>query len=995
MAQYQKLTHREHVLKRPESYAGSLEPEEVEYYNRDFEVSQATVSPIFLKIFDEIIVNVIDERHRNPKKLTSMDVSVTGSGLIKVTSPVPIPDESIEMIFGHLLTSSNFDDTKERYTGGKNGLGAKLTNIFSKKFKVRSGSKTHSWSENMSVYEGVAETPGPNTLSICFLPDYDRLGHSLDPEILYRRVFESALWIPRVTWNSKPVAKDNLTLEEFARMHLSNESDALLTHSSKHWDICISNGPGVQVSFVNGVNTAKGGTHIETILSKLVFGTYKKSQIFGCVSIFVKVLIDRPTFSSQTKVECTSKNLEPFEFSKPFLKKFKEMISDDLAHLELSKLKKKTDGKKTSKISGIPKLDDANLAGTKHSESCTLILTEGDSAKALAIAGLSVLGRDRYGVFPLRGKPRNVVSSTTKQIEANAELVNIMKILGLKFGTRYENLKSLRYGRVLIMTDADVDGSHITGLILNIFDHFWDSLLGLGYVSLMVTPVIKADSTWFFTEHEFLSSSKTFKNVKYYKGLGTSTSAEAREYFRMIDKLTVKFEADPESKKAIQLGFSNHSIKDRKVWLLNYMGLDEKPSVPYGSLKTLTITDFVHKDLVRFSYEDIIRSIGHLCDGLKPSQRKIIYAALKRNLTKDLSLVKFAGYVAEVSDYHHGEASLHGAIIGLAQDYIGSNNINLLVPSGQFGTRLEGGHDHASARYISTRLSPEALRLFDVKGGSLEEPEYYVPILPMVLVNGTRGIGTGFSSFIPPYNPKDLKSAIRKLLRKEQLEPGTLKPWYRGFQGTIEELDYQKYVLRGIYENGVVTELPPDVWIQDFKETLEKLVSQGVLEGFTNKSTETRPHFEIQGTLPPSYIESTIRTSNMYLVTPAGLKKYDTPEEILVDYASQRLKVYREKKKDLLQNLSETIERSKEKVRFIKMVIDGSLVIFRKSLAEIKSSLTLNNFSEQVLQTKTYEYSEDHIRDLETDVGTLETRIEKIQSITISEMWENDLLAEE
>lgn len=989
---YKKLTHREHVLQRPESYAGSLEPENTEYWDPDtFEKSETVISPIILKIFDEILVNAIDEKQRSG--LVNQIEVFEKNGTFKIASNTSVPFEAIEMIFGNLLTSSNFDDDKERYTGGKNGLGSKLTNIFSTMFKVTSRTlkKEYSqvWRENMSICDPPIikdKTSKSEVLIIEFTPDYQRLGQIQTNQILKRRTLESSLWVPYVSWNGEFFP--TLSFKEFAEKHTNQE--VLYYSPSSFWEICIARSTDSfqQISFVNGICTSKGGTHIDLILQKLAFTGFKKNQISNCLFVFAKCTIDRPTFSSQTKTESTSKNVTNFEFPAAFLKKVFKMIEDDLKMLELSKVKKKTDGKKTVRVSGIPKLDDANHAGTKRAKDCTLILTEGDSAKALAIAGLSVVGRDFYGVFPLRGKPTNVRDVTLKQIEANAEFTNIKKICGLKMGQVYTDVSSLRYGRIMIMTDADVDGSHITGLLINMFHYFWPSLVKLGYLTTMVTPVIKADSKWFFTEDEFHASDQKYKNVKYYKGLGTSTSAEAREYFKMITKLTVSLQPDEMIDDSVTLGFSKKRISDRKDWLTDYMALESKPTIPYGHISKLSVSDFIHKDLIKFSVEDIKRSIPHICDGLKPSQRKVIFAALKRNLTKDLSLVKFGGYVAEVSDYHHGEASLHGTIIGLAQDFVGSNNLNLLMPMGQFGTRIQGGHDSASPRYISTRLAPTTKSLF-AWSQTQTEPEYYVPILPIILINGSKGIGTGFSCSIPPFNPDDIKKNIERLLARQEMVPMT--PWYKGFKGTVEQISETSWKFKGIYKNNRVTELPPGLWIQDFKETLEKLVETGVIHGYVNNSTETEPNFLIDGEIDPSLLEKTVRTSNMYLNTENGLLKFDTAEDILVHFGNRRLLTYKTIKKSKIEKLEQEIEKLDEKKRFILLVISDELIIFKRPKGDVLKNLQELNLSEDLLNTKTYEYTQDHIQELEQHITTKQEELQMTKDTTIAQMWKNDI----
>ena len=186
----------------------------------------------------------------------------------------------------------------------------------------------------------------------------------------------------------------------------------------------------------------------------------------------------------------------------------------------------------------------------------------------------------------------------------------------------------------------------------------------------------------------------------------------------------------------------------------------------YGTIQEIGISEFIHRDLVNFSLADLRRSVAHMCDGLKPSQRKVMYACFKKNLREEMKVAQLAAYVSEKTSYHHGEVSLADTIVKLAHDYVGSNNMNYLEPCGQFGTRLMGGKDASQTRYIFTRLTPDARKLFDPRDdpvlnylqddGKSIEPEYFVPVIPTVLINGTEGIGTGFSTNIPPFNPRDI-----------------------------------------------------------------------------------------------------------------------------------------------------------------------------------------------------------------------------------------------
>jgi DNA topoisomerase-2 len=659
-----------------------------------------------------------------------------------------------------------------------------------------------------------------SSVSITFTPEWKRFGMSKMDDTIYN-IFQKRVWDAnicttqncKVKFNGDVLPKQNF--EAYTKMH--EGVNEVSSYTGDRWSVCV--GPSEngmeQVSFVNGICTTKGGSHVDHVAAFIANGIIdemakkiklKPQQVKNAFNIFVKATIENPNFSSQVKSECTSKSQDfgsKFEPPKGFIKNvLKTGIADEL--MALSKFKEmkelqKSDGARKSKITGIPKLDDANHAGTKHSGKCTLIVTEGDSAKTLAVAGLSVVGRDQYGVFPLRGKCKNVRDVSVAQLTSNQEFNDLKKILGLQQGKVYNDVSELRYGRLMIMTDADNDGSHIKGLILNMIHYFWPSLLDLNFVVSMVTPIIKAtkgtNTKSFYTDSAFRSwygDGKAGWKIKYYKGLGTSTSAEAREYFKKIQDLTVKFDVDMMTDDSIVLAFDKKKADARKTWLLeNTAKESDQLEVPYGSVKQLTISDFVHKDLVNFSLADLKRSIAHVADGLKPSQRKVMYSCFKKNLKEEMKVAQLAAYVAEKSAYHHGEVSLADTIVKLANDYVGSNNINLLEPCGQFGTRLMGGKDASQTRYIFTKLTKDARKIYDPRDDAILnyldddghpiEPDFYMPTLPMVLVNGTEGIGTGFSCYVPPFNPEDIKANIKRILTGEDIVPyATL---VQGFQG--------------------------------------------------------------------------------------------------------------------------------------------------------------------------------------------------------------------
>jgi DNA topoisomerase-2 len=1066
MESVQKLTHIEHVLKRPDSYVGPVELGTEPYWilNGDkFSKKNLKYSPALLKIFDEILVNAIDRNSLHPKQVSSISVSIDKDvGSVTIENNGPLGGIGVrmhekeglwnpELVFGHLLTSTNYDDTQKRIVGGRNGYGAKLANIYSTEFSITikdhetKQTYTQKWSKNMTVCDPPKikkHSGATSSVAITFTPEWKRFGMSKMDDTIYS-IFQKRVWDAnicttqncKVKFNGEVLTKQNF--EAYAKMHEGVEEVTCV--NGDRWSVCI--GPAEngmeQVSFVNGLCTNKGGTHVDHAANLIANGIIdemakkiklRPQQVKNTFNIFVKATLENPTFSSQVKSECTSKSQSfgsKFEPPKNFVKNaLKTGIADEL--LALSKFKEmkelaKTDGTRKSKITGIPKLDDANKAGTAQSGKCTLIVTEGDSAKTLAVAGLSVVGRDHYGVFPLRGKCKNVRDVSVAQLTSNQEFNDLKKILGLQQGKEYTSVSELRYGRLMIMTDADNDGSHIKGLILNMIHYFWPSLLKLNFVVSMVTPIIKAtkgsQTKSFYTDSAFRTwygDGKQGWKIKYYKGLGTSTSAEAREYFKKIQDLTVKFDMDTMTDDSIVLAFDKKKADDRKSWLLENTAKDaDQLEVPYGNVKQLDISDFIHKDLVNFSLADLKRSIAHMADGLKPSQRKVMYACFKKNLKDEMKVAQLAAFVAEKSAYHHGEVSLADTIVKLANDYTGSNNINLLEPCGQFGTRLMGGKDASQTRYIFTKLTKEARKIFDPRDDAILnyldddgrpiEPDFYMPTLPMVLVNGTEGIGTGFSCYVPPFKPDDIKENIKRILSGDEIVP--MRPWFRGFKGVVHK-EEDTWMMEGVWNwsgrNIVVTELPPGRWTQDYKEYLDGLVEKKLIGGFVNNSTTEDVHFEImdyvgKDLLKDLKLRKTFRVSNMHLFHPTkGIHKYSSPEEILTDFVELRLEHYKKRKAHLIDVLEKRAEMCDHKSKFVSMVIEGRLVVFKRKKVELEAEMSsifpkIDGNLDYLLNTKTVEYTEERVKALMDEAKQAKDDLEKMLKTSHVTMWKNDI----
>jgi DNA topoisomerase-2 len=684
-----------------------------------------------------------------------------------------------------------------------------------------------------------------------------------------------------------------------------------------------------------------------------------------------------------------------------------------------------------------------------------IIFCEGDSAKAGIVSGLSSEDRNTIGVYPMKGKILNVRGESVKKISENKEIAEIKKILGLETGRNYKDMtdiaKSLRYGKVLFMTDQDLDGSHIKGLGINLFQTEWPSLCLIdGFIGFMNTPILKARkgsgagakelvfyNTGEYDEWKELNDTKGW-NIKYYKGLGTSTGKEFREYFEK--KKIVGFEHNGKlSDDAIDMVFNKKRSDDRKDWLEDY----NRDSYLDTSKSSVSYDDFINQELIHFSKYDCDRSIPNVMDGQKTSQRKILYSAYKKNLTTEIKVAQFSGYVSEHSGYHHGEASLNGAIVGMAQNFVGSNNINLLVPSGQFGTRLQGGKDSASERYIFTYLNKMTRLIFPEMDdhilkyldddGMLVEPLFYAPIIPMILVNGAKGIGTGFSTDIMCYNPLTIIDYLKNKLSDLPTTSFEFIPYYEGFQGQIEKICEGKFLVKGKYERlGTdkirVTELPVGFWTEDFKELLESLTETTdktgkkiipLVKDYDDMSKDTNVDFTItfqKGKLDElsaskadhglSQLEKTLKlyttcsSTNMHLFDANDkLKKYANVSEIIDDYFDTRLSLYQKRKDYMIATLSSELVVLSNKARYIKENLDGTIDLRKKKKEEVNSMLKSKKYH-IINDDDDYKYltkmpmdsvTSENVDKLNKEHDTKQKELAKIQSTTIQEMWSSEL----
>jgi DNA topoisomerase-2 len=853
------------------------------------------------------------------------------------------------------------------------------------------------------------------------------------------------------------------SFEDYMNLFIGGKSETKRVYQkiNDRWSIgvCLSpDGEFRQISFVNGIFTDLGGRHVshvvDNLCKKLIALFSEKSKKNKAVElrpdfikknlfVFINCAIENPSFDSQTKRELNTlvgKFGSRADIPDDFVEKVAKLgileMAQRLADFrDKESLSKQMGGTavRSGKITH-PKLCDAG-APLKDRLKCTIVFTEGDSAANFMASGLKGIPdkeHQYWGYFPLRGKILNVRNATVKQLANNEEIKMIIKIMGLKEKVDYSKpgAPPIRYGRIMILADADDDGHHIKGLLMNFIAHYWPELVKReGFICDMATPICKAikrdgrDKVTKAVEFYNLTEAKQWTvdnpngwTMKYYKGLGTYTPQEAKDLCKAMQVMQYYFDEESSGAK-FELAFAKKHENERKDWLNNGI----VPHIYDKSDKRMSFSKFIDDRLKIFSMSDNIRSIPSMVDGFKPSQRKVIFGAFKRKLRQEIKVSQLAGYISEHSAYHHGEVSLHETMIGMARDYVGVNNINLMTPSGQFGSRLGGGpklkkgDNSSAARYLHTNLAfitrlifnedDDALLTSKKDDGQDIEPEWYIPVIPMLLANGAMGIGTGYSSFCPSYNPADIIANIRAHLNGLPLTPMT--PWYRGYNGKIIKLDDNRFLTVGNYirkgkDTIRIRELPVGAKncksFTAYKEFLNMIVDENTQRTKAAKKEataaavageeredddekdditalvnlidsydvqkETDTDFIVDLKFKPGKLDEelgsnadykfekqlklafTFATSNIHAYDEKGIiQKYETPESIITAFSRVRLEYYQRRKDYLLNKYAGQLTKASSRFRFVTEIMDGTLDIYRKSRAVIEGLLEAGGYA--------------------------------------------------
>jgi len=1034
MAKYQVLSDIEHVLARPEVCVGGISTKYVSDYvwcttsQKMLLRDKLKYNEGLIKVLFEVIDNAIDNSFRSPDPTTVIDVSLKDGVFTVRNNGAGIPVEKLDSndlyipttVFGLLRSGSNFNE--DRNSIGMFGLGVKLTNILSKSFSVTCNDAkngvvfTQQWTDNMKnrgnekIKKKANLDKAKYSTVVTVEPDLEYFNKSesectidtLDElsEIIHTRLVQVSVSHPnpiKIYFNGSVIKYKGIK----SYMKLFTDEKTFYDSVSADFEYGVTLSPdGVftHQSFVNCQRTTSdNSTHTKYVrgaITNAVAAHLKKkgmsvrlsnAQISSNLFVFVNIRVKNPTFTSQTKVELSTVidvKKYPIDIKKVMgLVKTSGLLSrmeEQLSKKALTTMQSTLNGSKSRSVN-IPKLDDAEEAGKSRSYKATLFLVEGDSAKTMVTTGMSVIGRDYYGVFPLKGKLLNVMGASPRQLKENAEICNVMKIVGLNFGKTYETdaeLRTLRYGKICTLCDSDIDGFHITGLLLTFFNYFWPALVRGGFLTRFITPIIKATKgnvvKRFFTTQDYDTFVKDTPSmsgweIQHLKGLGTSKKEDTLIYFKNMSSYHLKeFCGDDETSDLIKHIFGPKETTWRKEWLLNPMNEER---MDYN-VKKMNISQFLKTEMYDYSMYNIKRAVPSAIDGLKVSQRKVLHTCFikfKSNDTPSFKVAQLAALVAAKTNYAHGEVSLQNTITNMAQSFSSANNMPLLTEDGAFGSRRMNGSDASSARYIFTRLRDDARNLFkDRSDNVLEylveenmkvEPAFYVPTLPLVLINGTNGIATGFRSLVPSFNPADVIYNIRCKFHAGVIEPKTLMPWYDGTYKTNHKTRIvdNNWVFEGeisyspTTKKVTITEVPIGVSFEDYKiKVLDVMESKGLIKSTSIKHvTENDPMFVVDGyegpvdTLIETFkLQKTMTMNCMNLLDENGvIKNFSSPEEILEYWYHQRRKCVTVSHKESIRVMKQVIDELNTKYKFIKVIVEDVVKINKRQSDVIVSDM--------------------------------------------------------
>lgn len=1065
------LSILEQLLARPGMWVGSVEPHEY-----DKEVMTMTGAKRVTEIMTDALLKIIEEPLANAADASQGDTGAKNikvwtdkrDGSIKIMSNTKfkieyIPegeDYSVALAVSRFMTGTNFDDDDESFKLGQHGIGVKATNALSQYFEIVVHDPSTKqmyrgiWTNNMRTVEmSVVKKTSQKTPSveITFIPDFPRFGLKLPLtdgqwDLINSQVFDLAVTAPKHTTvylNEQKIAYKGI--KGYIKAFLGDDLETIATDTVEvngklrlEVGVTVARDHAQSIVYVNGAHTTRGTIH--DYIYKIVAATLSKktpispAMIKNQLFIVGEAWIPNARFTSQSKEELYTP-VSKFGFKwDPQPTFIKALAKTDLYANIIGMMQQKEDKKaqKDMKVgkNRIPQFAKYDAPTQLYKKKAELILTEGDSAGQLVVAGRAAVKRSGdLGIYRLRGKLMNTSKFNLKRLAENKEVSELIQILGITPYKKYdiESASKLPYRHIILFTDQDVDGSHIAGLCIQLIMDLVPTLLDVypDYIKRFASPILKIMSgkysgTTFYTEAEyykFLDVHPDARNakVKYYKGLGTSTAIDAKQYFDEWSKNVITILSNgQEAKDAISLAFNNKLADMRKEFLSTEY--NEEDYIDYKK-DSVTVKEFIYKDMMHYSNANTLRAIPKMLDGQKVSQRKAFFYAIKHVGMNEVKVAQMAGSAAQITHYHHGEVSLANAIIEMAATYTGSSNLPLLYPSGQFGSR-HSTDSAAAPRYIFTQLSSFVPQLFrkedeDVLKYNIDEnaqiePSVYIPVIPVVLVNGANGIGTGWSTYVPQYNPFEVIDACKKAANGTDLTNNTKwVPWYAGHNGDMVETD-GGYLSVGKYTSSgntiTVTELPVKVTTDDWIESIKSLVPDTIKFIEKNigpdtvevKLTLSRPIADPIKTLK---LSTKIATNRMWLFNPKNrVTLYDSPNTIINAHAKERLKLYEASRVYQIEKSSHKMDLLNNKIRYITEFREGKIKIINMKTTELNEYLAKNGYTKS---NNSYRYltddiatgqlTTDNVDRLKKQIADLSKEVDSLRNTSPSQMWLSDL----
>lgn len=448
------------------------------------------------------------------------------------------------------------------------------------------------------------------------------------------------------------------------------------------------------------------------------------------------------------------------------------------------------------------------------------------------------------------------------------------------------------------------------------------------------------------------------------------------------------------------------------LYIINY-NLNLKDS--QVNLKT-----FYANEYSQYALYDSIRSIGSYIDGQKITARKTLYTVGQKNITQPVKVIRLQSTVSEYTSYIHGENSIGGVIINLAQNFAGANNIALLKPEGSFGTRTIPAA--AATRYIFSCKHPIYDSIFyDSDLDILEhqtfenepiEPKFLVPIIPLLLVNGSEGMGTGFAQKILPRNPLDIIKSIEKYLKTKKVTVGS--PWFNGYTGTVKwNEDQQNWWVFGKFEKTSVTtikitEIPIGYTVESYCNVLDKLEDAKVIQSYTDASNKNKFEFTIKATKDFVSNSDEILFDKLKLIKRFSenftsisennsVVEFTSAEEIFEAYCKIRLVYYEKRKASIIRKIEDELSLLSNRYLFIKAVTEDKIIINKRTKADVETQCAKldlrkrNDSYDYLLDLNIISLTEEKMKQQKDKVIKLKAELDKIKSTEPADMWIEEL----